>query len=122
MKGYFQVEMFPDDIPKTAITMPVEFSCMPFGLQNAGSTFHHLMDRVLADLSLSILTTYWLRALTTPFIDNIFMKCFAACVRTASQSTRRSPSLARRSFGLRDSPAPWPRGGGLPISTPVITP
>ena len=50
MKGYFQVEMFPDDIPKTAITMPVEFSCMPFGLQNAGSTFQCLMDRVLVGL------------------------------------------------------------------------
>ena len=26
------------------------------------------------------------------------------------------------SFGLRDSPAPWPPGGSLPVFTPVITP
>ena len=53
MKGYYQVEMFPDDIPKTTIITPFdlfEFICMPFGLQNAGSTFQCLMDRVLVGL------------------------------------------------------------------------
>ena len=53
MKGYYQVEMFPDDIPKIAIITPFslfEFVWMSFGLRNAGSTFQHLMDRVLAGL------------------------------------------------------------------------
>ena len=45
--------MFPDDIPKTAIITPFglfEFVRMLFGLQNAGSTFQRLMDRVFAGL------------------------------------------------------------------------
>ena len=53
VKGYYHVEMFPDDIPKTAIMTPFsifEFVCMPFGLRNAGSTFQRMMDRVLAGL------------------------------------------------------------------------
>ena len=47
VKGYYQVEMFPNDIPKTAIITPfglIEFVRMPFGLRNSGSTFQCLMD------------------------------------------------------------------------------
>ena len=39
VKGYYQVKMFPDDIPKTTIITPFglfEFIRMPFGLRNAG--------------------------------------------------------------------------------------
>jgi len=52
-KGYFQIFMHPDDIPKTAIITPFclfEFLCVPFGLRNAGSTFQRMMDRVMAGL------------------------------------------------------------------------
>ena len=53
LKGYYQVPMHPDDIPKTAVTTPFgtftfNFSC--FGLRNAGATFQRMMDDLLGDL------------------------------------------------------------------------
>ena len=53
LKGYYQVPMHPDDIPKTAVTTPFgtftfNYSC--FGLRNSGATFQRMMDGVLGDL------------------------------------------------------------------------
>lgn len=48
--GFYQVEMNPDDVPKTAFNVEhghFEFLRMPMGLKNSPSTFQRVMDNVL---------------------------------------------------------------------------
>ena len=54
VKGYHQILVRAEDVPKTAIAMPFglfEFTRMPFGLKTAAQTFQRLMDNVTAQLS-----------------------------------------------------------------------
>jgi cleavage and polyadenylation specificity factor subunit 1 len=52
-KGYLQVPVRQEDIPKMAIITPFglfKFLRMPFGLRNAGMTFQRMMDQLFFDL------------------------------------------------------------------------
>lgn len=59
--GFYQVEMKPDDVPKTAFNVEhghFEFLRMPMGLKNSPSTFQRVMDNVLRDLQNTICLVY----------------------------------------------------------------
>ena len=53
LKGYFQVPVHPDDVPKTAIITPFGtwlFKYTTFGLRNSGATFQRMMDTIFGNI------------------------------------------------------------------------
>ena len=59
--GFHQIQVDPDDIPKTAFSTEgghYEFKRMPFGLKNAPSTFQRVMDNILRGLHNEICLVY----------------------------------------------------------------
>ncbi len=53
VKGYHQIPVAIDDIPKTSIITPVglfEYLITPFGLSNAAQTFQRMMDQTIDGL------------------------------------------------------------------------
>ena len=69
-QGYLQLAMEDGDIQETAFRASssglYEFTCMPFGLSNAGSSFCHLMEQCLGDQQFVTLLLY---------LDNICIFC-----------------------------------------------
>ena len=61
-KGYLQLAMAKDDIKKAAFRAGssglYQFTCMPFGLSNAGSSFCRLMEQCLGDQQFVTLLMY----------------------------------------------------------------
>ena len=110
VKGYYQVKMFPDDIPKTAIITPFglfEFDRMPLGLQNGGSTFKRLMDRVLAGLPDHASHRHHLRE-----VFRRLRKNGLTINPKKSVFSQEEVKFWDIGFRLLES-APWPRGGGF---------
>ena len=62
VQGYLQLAMAEDDIKKTAFRAGssgmYEFTCMPFGMSNAGSSFCRLMEQYLGNQQFVTLLLY----------------------------------------------------------------
>jgi hypothetical protein len=92
-KGYYQVPVRAEDIPKTAIITPFRL-CMPFRLKNAGQSFQRPMDRLMAGLNFVLCT--WMTSSSPAWTNrctfNISDWCWRGCMKVAFFSTWTSAS------------------------------
>ncbi|RDY13936.1 Retrovirus-related Pol polyprotein from transposon 17.6, partial [Mucuna pruriens] len=83
--SYMQIHIAPEDQHKTTFTCPFgtfAYTCMPFGLCNAPSTFQHCMTSIFSDL---------LQECMEVFIDNFTMYAdsFETCLENLSKVLKR---------------------------------
>ncbi|RDY01285.1 Retrovirus-related Pol polyprotein from transposon 17.6, partial [Mucuna pruriens] len=83
--GYMQIHIALEDQHKTTFTCPLStfaYSCMPFGLCNASSTFQRCMTSIFSDL---------LQDCMEVFMDNftVYANSFDACLENLSKVLRR---------------------------------
>ncbi|RDX81778.1 Retrovirus-related Pol polyprotein from transposon 17.6, partial [Mucuna pruriens] len=83
--GYMQIHIAPEDQYKTTFTCPFGtfvYTCMPFGLCNAPSTFQHCMTSIILDL---------LQECMEVFMDDftIYDDSFDTCLKNLSKVLKR---------------------------------
>ena len=110
LSAFWNVPMADEDIEKTGFSTPFgnfEWTCMPFGLVNASSTFQRLMDSVVAGLGE-----------TAAYIDDVFVfsKIWADHLVALDNTLARLAEagmkckLSKLFIWRRFRQVPWPHG------------
>lgn len=123
--GYWQVEVKPEDRPKTAFVTAdglYQFRVMRFGLTNAPGTFQRMMDVLLAGLKWNVCLVYLDDIVTfSKTVDEhlVRLESVLKCLQTANLTLKLSKCqfLASTSVGVCSDISPIP----IPTSTSTST-